>query len=314
MQTENGTPERAESDGAGIEPGGDGSEASVSPLAIVEGQEPAPQGRDSAGTGEHVSPDEGGGPDSGSEVDQEDSDDSGDAASKPRPKYGRISRQTFRACCIAGNGNRTVIGKALGITYTAVNNRIRGDAELNALYPSPDVDPPSDAPGSLDVMNRNSEDLPAHVEIGGDIDEQAQNLYWAGLKAYGVSEKRLAKIKTLSGLSKDWATHLSISLRSHHQSYDGQLHNLAELADEIDEMLKGKLNEDGTRVPLDVESYTYLAKIRVECVKESGKGVETMLALTEALVRMMNAKDGKGVGPEKAKAGWGPMKKVREAT
>lgn len=161
-------------------------------------------------------------------------------------------------------------------------------------------------------MNRSAEDLPAHVEINGDIDPAAMNMYWDGLKAYGVSDRRLAKLKTLSGLSKDWATHLSISLRGHHQSYDGQLHNLAELADEIDEKLKGHVQEDGTCAPLSIEEYSYLAKIRVECVKESGKGVDTMLNLTEALVRMMNASQGKGGGPEKAKAGWGPMKKVRE--
>lgn len=155
--------------------------------------------------------------------------------------------------------------------------------------------------------------MPSRVAVEiGHIDDGDLAIYRQALRAYGVSEKRLTKLKALDGLAKDWATHLSISLRGHHQSYDGQLHNLAELADEIAERLKGKEMQDGTRQPLDPEEYSYLAKIQVECVKEAGKGVNTMLTLTEALVRMMTAdKNNKGA-PIRATAGWGPMKRVRQ--
>lgn len=169
-------------------------------------------------------------------------------------------------------------------------------------------------PSKIQIFDRDESDLPENVsrEIG-HVGEEDLQMYWSALRASGVSEKRLAKLKSLSGLSRDWATHISLSLRGHHQSYDGQLHNLAEVADDIRERLKGVLAEDGkTLIPLCAEDYSYLAKVYAECVKEAGKGVNTMLTLTEALVRMMNAsKDQKG-GEEKAQAGWGPMKKVRK--
>ena len=216
----------------------------------------------------------------------------------------RISRQTFRAAVIAGNGSRADIARALGCTALTVSRRIAEDPELNALYGKAYGEPPAEGPSETQVMNRSSEDLPSRVAVEiGHIDDGDLAIYRQALRAYGVSEKRLAKLKALDGLAKDWATHLSISLRGHHQSYDGQLHNLAELADEIGEKLKETT---------DPEAYSYLAKIQVECVKEAGKGVNTMLTLTEALVRMMTADKNNQGAPQKATAGWGPMKRVRK--
>jgi hypothetical protein len=164
----------------------------------------------------------------------------------------------------------------------------------------------------MEVVARDESDLPENVVKDiGQVGDEDWKTYWGALRASGVSEKRLEKLKSLSGLSKDWATHISLSLRGHHQSYDGQLHNLAELSDDIGEQMKGKLADDGeTMIPLDAEEFSYLAKIRVECAKEIGNGVKTMLSLTEALVRMMAANDSKNASSGPVKAGWGPMKKV----
>lgn len=178
-------------------------------------------------------------------------------------------------------------------------------------YADPAVIPPSEA----QVMGRDPADLPERVanEIGQVTDDD-QQMYWNALRASGVSEARLKQLKSLNGLSRDWATHISLSLRGHHQSYDAQLHKLAEVADDIRERLKGQLADDGeTRIPLSAEDYSYLSKVYTECVKEAGKGVNTMLALTEAVVRMMAANKDQHAGEEKATPGWGKMKKVREA-
>lgn len=163
-------------------------------------------------------------------------------------------------------------------------------------------------------MARDTRDLPERVanEIG-QVTEDDQQMYWNALRAAGVSEARLKQLKSLSGLSRDWATHISLSLRGHHQSYDAQLHNLAEVAADIKRQLAGKEMQDGSMQPLDAESYSYLSKVYVECVKQAGNGVNTMLSLTEALVRMMAAnKDQKG-DSGKAKPGWGAMKKAKKA-
>jgi hypothetical protein len=223
-----------------------------------------------------------------------------------RGKNNQITDQTFRAACIAGDGNRAAIAAALGIDRKVVTRRIQDDPELNALYGDGKAEPEIGTPKEMALMNRSPDDLPEHVaqEIGS-VSEEDMEQYYTALRAYGVSEKRLAKLKSLDGLAKDWATHVSISLRGHHQSYDGQLHNLAEVAESIKEKLdSGDLN---------AEEYSYLSKVYVECVKEAGKGVGMMLTLTEALVRMIGASKNDGA-PAKATAGWGPMKKVRPAT
>ena len=201
------------------------------------------------------------------------------------------------------------------MSRVGVDKRISGDPELATLYGRDDREPPDQSPDEMQVMNRSATDLPASVgtELFGNIGEDDLTIYRNALRAYGVSEARLAKLKALDGLAKDWATHMAISLRGHHQSYDGQLHNLAELADDIAERLKGTKNPDGTYTPLNTEEYTFLAKVKVECVKEGGKGLATMMTLTEALVRMLAADKGKRSSGEKATMGWGPMKKVRPA-
>lgn len=166
----------------------------------------------------------------------------------------------------------------------------------------------------MQILNRNPDDLPAHVAVEiGQVSREEMEQYYTALKAYGVSDERINKLKSLDGLANNWATHVSISLRGHHQSYDGQLHNLAEVAENIKKKLDGVKNEDGTITQLDAESYSYLAKVYVECVKEAGKGVGMMLTLTEALVRMIGAKN--EAAPEgKTKMGWGKMKVVRKAS
>lgn len=163
-----------------------------------------------------------------------------------------------------------------------------------------------DAPGQIETMGRRREDLAAipGVELVDQVAEMDREMYRTALKAYGVSDKQLAKLKALDGLAKNGGRLLSVSLQMTHQNYVGQLHNLAEVADEVRE----KMSADG----IDAETYSYLAKIYVECVKEAGKGYGLMMTGTEAMVRMMAS--AKSTGPvEKATSGWGPMKKVRKA-
>lgn len=164
-------------------------------------------------------------------------------------------------------------------------------------------------------MDRGTRDMPiaaSGIELAENIPSLDLENYRRALKAYGVSDKRLEKLKALDGLARDGAMHLAISLRVTHQSYDGQLHNLAEVAEDIKERMKGTQMEDGTIKPLDSESYSYLAKVYVECVKEAGKGFGLMMSGTEAIVRMtMAAKNKNGGGGGAAAPGWGPMKKVR---
>ena len=188
---------------------------------------------------------------------------------------------------------------------------------MNRLYGDPSADVPSDGPTDIDTMNRDASMLPEHVpgiELVDSIAQMDRETYRAALKDYGVSDKQLAKLKALDGLAANGGRLLSVSLQMTHQNYVGQLHNLAEVADDIRERLMPKKDADGNLVPMNAEDYSYLAKVYVECVKEAGKGYGLMMTGTEAMVRMMTAaKADKKPDSGKATAGWGPMKKVRKA-
>lgn len=152
-----------------------------------------------------------------------------------------------------------------------------------------------------------------NIELVEQVAEMDREAYRNALKEYGVSERQLNKLKALDGLAKNGGRLLSVSLQMTHQNYVGQLHNLAEVADQLKDRMAGKKMEDGSTQPPDVEEHSALARAYIECVKEAGKGYGLMMAGTEAMVRMMaSARAGdKGAQP-KATSGWGPMKKVRE--
>jgi hypothetical protein len=154
-------------------------------------------------------------------------------------------------------------------------------------------------------------DIVPGVELVDQIAQMDREAYRTALKEYGVSDKQLAKLKALDGLAANGGRLLSVSLQMTHQNYVGQLHNLAEVADDIRERLKPQMGEDGVPTHMNAEDYSYLAKIYVECVKEAGRGYGLMMTGTEAMVRMITASKGeaKGGGGQ-VKGAWGPMKKV----
>lgn len=312
MQPEEIAGESPGSDQGGNQSGqGGGADGIPTPPAPENGAAPEAE---TTGTGgpkaDGANEDSGGGQED--HIYPEDSGDDGGAIPEAKGKDRRISGQTFRAACIAAKGNRTLIAAATGLHRKSVTKRINSDPELKEKYGDADADAPTVPPAEMGVLNRNPDDLPAHVAVEiGQVDAADMAQYYTALKAYGVSDERINKLKSLDGLANNWATHVSISLRGHHQSYNGQLHNLAEVAENIKKKLDGVPGPDGKIVQLDAESYSYLAKVYVECVKEAGKGMGMMLTLTEALVRMIGAKN--EVQTAKAVSGWGPMKKVRKA-
>ena len=179
-------------------------------------------------------------------------------------------------------------------------------------------EPPVETPTDVASMGRRPDDLMAMapgIELVDQVADMDREMYRGALKEYGVSDKQLKKLKALDGLAKNGGRLLSVSLQMTHQNYVGQLHNLADVADEIrDRLTEMSSPREGVAVALNIEEYSSLAKVYVECVKQAGSGYELMMKGTEAMVRMMAAAKGKSLGNEKAEAGWGPMKKVRPNT
>lgn len=137
-------------------------------------------------------------------------------------------------------------------------------------------------------------------------------LYRGGLKLYGLSEKHLAKLKSLDKLCTDGSL-LIISHKVCLQSYIGLLHHADEIADAVRERMKGTVvPDDDSLIPLNTEDFAELAKIHIECVKERGKGFALMMSGLETIARMTRENDKESPSAPKT-PGWGPMKKVRPA-
>ena len=164
-------------------------------------------------------------------------------------------------------------------------------------------------------MMRDAQDIPPEVsmETVKQIEAMDREMYLDSLKKAGVSVKTLDNLKAMDGLAKDAGRQLSMSLEMTHKNFILQLMKLAEVSDNLRERLNGT-EVNGVNVPLDPEQYAAISRVYIECVKEARSGYAMMLTGTEAMVRMMTAAKGKGDSPEgKATAGWGPMKKVRDA-
>jgi hypothetical protein len=190
---------------------------------------------------------------------------------------------------------------------------------LRALWGNRNPDSPAPKPPNADdAIDRRNGSLPASVkdaptiELGEVVAEADRRRYRAALRKAGVPEKQLEKMKNLDGLATSTGMLISVSLQQTHQNYIGQLHMLSSACDDLHERLKGVTMEDGTVVPLDAESASFLYRCYTEMVKEQGRGYQLMMEGAQALIRMMmmaKGDDPEGRGAQK-KPGWGKPKKV----
>lgn len=293
--------------------GGGAHEVSASEEAQGDNQETG-----ESGLPETVSPNGGASSGEGDQVDKQTSEDAGNSRTGYEPGSPAIPREAFRKAVIVAGGNISIIASAIGRSAKSVRDRIASNPELNALYGSGKS---PNKTSKMTAMKRRESDIPddpepeaeVNIELVEQVAEMDREAYRAALKQYGVSDRQLNKLKALDGLAKNGGRLLSVSLQMTHQNYVGQLHNLAEVADELKDRMSGNVMQDGSIQPLDIEEHSSLARAYIECVKEAGKGYSLMMAGTEAMVRMMAAaRSGNAGAQPKAVSGWGPMKKVRE--
>lgn len=205
---------------------------------------------------------------------------------------------------------------ALGITEASVRQRVYSDPELKALYAhrkgsfGKPADESPKPPDGTAPFRRRVDDLPEPVrgiELAETVAEMDRDIYREGLREYGVSEKQLKKLKALDGLAKDSGRLLSVSLQMTHQNYLGQLHKLADVADDLLERMKG-VEIDGKYIPHAPEDQASLTKCYIECVKEAGKGYQLIMEGTQAMVRMIAVASGVSDTAPARETKWKPKK------
>jgi hypothetical protein len=209
----------------------------------------------------------------------------------------------------AAGGDRGLASAALGMTRETLGERINAHAQLRALWSKAGADnadgPPPPRQG--EVFNRAPLDLPKDepmtIELAQMVEQADRDMHEKGLKALGVSENMLTRLKGLEGLARSSGHFIAISLETTHRSYYLQVLELMEVAKGIRDRLMAPPGD--TNYIADDEARAFLGKNYVEMVKEAGRAYELMLTGAQAMVKMIV--DTKGLelpNGKKKKHGW----------
>jgi len=175
--------------------------------------------------------------------------------------------------------------------------------------------PPVAAPTEAELMDRSPDTQPdsipspASVNLALGIAEQDAKILLEGLKALGIQDKTLERLRKLDGLAQSNGHFLSVSLQTTHRMYFLQLVEMMEVAqrmkdDYIEAEIVDPANPEKKLSRLSHEERAWFYKCYTEMVKEAGKGYNTMMEGTKAMVMMLKAASGDGDKPKQGKPKW----------
>jgi hypothetical protein len=158
-------------------------------------------------------------------------------------------------------------------------------------------------------MGRTAADAPPGVAVGKPsginltniVDEEDAKMLLEGLRAIGLPEKDLKRIKDLSALAKSNGHFIASSLQTTHRSYFVQVMELTTVArnlkerylddvEEVDKETQAKVMVRNNRCSDEERAYFY--KCYTEMVKEAGRAYEIMMNGAQAMIRMLQAAGG----------------------
>lgn len=227
-------------------------------------------------------------------------------ARKPGGRTLRVSDLEFALALKKCDGDRKLVANVLGLAKASVDDRIKNNPELSALYgggsskngggvPRPD-------PTELSTMTRTPADIPSLIE-GSDRAEalmaQDREIMRAGLQAAGIKPETIERIRSLDGLAKNSGRMISASL-----DYTHRLHifSTAALFEEMIYIRDTHLRNTGADPMVTV----FWQRAFNEIADLLGKSNDRTMNTAQALAAMMKNQDGgkkNGSGP-KSKPGW----------
>jgi hypothetical protein len=228
----------------------------------------------------------------------------------------RFTKTEIAIALRESDGNIELAARALGCAQQTVRWWIKDDVELNALWGGMTPrSPPVEAPNEAELMDRSPETQPsaipspAAVNLALGIAEQDAKILLEGLKALGIQEKTLDRLRKLDGLAQSNGHFLSVSLQTTHRMYFLQLVEMMEVAqkmksDYLDYEQDDPKNPGQKLGRLTHEERAWFYKCYTEMVKEAGKGYNTMMEGTKAMVMMLKAAAGDGDKPKTGKPKW----------
>ncbi len=197
-------------------------------------------------------------------------------------------------------GNLALAAKALGLSKSAVVNRMKRMPHMIALYGGlraggrGESEAP-EAPDEETTIVRTPEQLPPMIELdtrAEEIMKQDREMLRNGLQAAGIMPATIEKIRSLDGLARNAGSLLSASLDYTHRLH---IYSTAALFEEMvyirDTYLRPGTT-DNPRPALDPMERVFWQRAFNEIADLLGKSNDRTMSSTQAMVAMMKAQEG----------------------
>lgn len=209
-------------------------------------------------------------------------------------------------------GSVKAAAMGLGMSRTALRERIDRNPQLFALYGHQGEDAEIAEETETGTMLRTPADLPAtqpeNRELAETLMKQDRELLRSGLQAAGIKPETIARIRSLDGLARNTGAFLSVSMDFTHRLH---IFSQAALFEEMEYIRKNHLRAD----KMDPMVKVMWQRAFNEIADMLGKGYDRTLAGTQAMMAIMSKSGGEkpGAGATKGKPGWQQARDVTVA-
>jgi hypothetical protein len=248
----------------------------------------------------------------------------GEVPTAPSAPKSRLTETEIALALKASEGNLAIAAAALGCSKDNIVKWIDRTPRLRALYgdrTEHTTKAPVAPPTPLELMGRTEDKTPpgigkqSGINLTNIVDEEDAKMLLEGLRAIGLPEKDLKRIKDLSALAKSNGHFIASSLQTTHRSYFVQVMELTTVARNLKERYLDDVEEDdkdnpGTKKMVrnnkcSDEERAYFYKCYTEMVKEAGRAYEIMMNGAQAMIRMLQAAGSDGDDDQSnAKPAW----------
>jgi hypothetical protein len=202
--------------------------------------------------------------------------------------------------------------EALGISKKQLENAIRTDDQLRALWGAAGVGGEVPTPTPEEVRARTPSAIPAHVQtssvdLAEIVSENDMNIMRLGLKKMGASKDLLKSLKQLDKLAESGGKFLAASLQTTHRMHFVQTISSYELAGRVKKLLDDDFAEADPAKKLSHEDLQAYYSLYLEMQDATGRAYTLTLKGTESMVRMLMAASKRGFKGKAAKPGFGAM-------
>ncbi len=201
----------------------------------------------------------------------------------------------------------------MNVPESNVRDVVDRDPELSAAYGTTGKRRPAGvpvAPSQTEILDREEDDMPADakdaanggVEIIQMVDQAEKELHLKSLKALGVNEATLTKLRELDGMASSTASFIAIGLEKTHRLYYLAVVDLKTVADQIKERY---LDPQGEKAIVGKDLLPFYYRNYIDAVKEFGRAYDLFIQGAAVILKIVGGgNDEDAAKPKKAKLGF----------